>query len=219
MIMKKVLIISGGSIQDTFALNYIKEQQFNFLIAVDAGMDFLYRYNMIPDMMVGDFDSVNPKVLEAYKKQKSIKWRKFQPEKDDTDTEIAILTALEQGADEIHILGGMGSRMDHSMANVCLLGLCMEKEVPAYLIDKQNRIRLIHSQTILKQELQYGDFISLIPFMGKVKGLTLEGFKYPLFDYTMGEYHSIGISNEITKKEAVISLQKGILILIESKDE
>ena len=99
-------------------LKYIEEQQFRYIIAADSGMEFLYKYGKKPDMIVGDFDSVDPAVLEAYRKMDGIEWKVLRPEKDDTDTESAVQTAAELGAEEIHIVGGTGSRLDHSMENM-----------------------------------------------------------------------------------------------------
>ena len=65
---KKILVISGGAIEASFMLKYIEEQQFRYIIAADSGMEFLYKYGKKPDMIVGDFDSVDPAVLEAYRK-------------------------------------------------------------------------------------------------------------------------------------------------------
>ena len=217
--MKKVLLVSGGEIEDAFALQYIKAQSFSHVIAIDSGMEFLYRHGLKPDVIVGDFDSAEASVLEKYRQMPGIEWRKFQPKKDDTDTEIAVLTALEQGAEELHILGALGSRIDHSLANIRLLGFCMEKGVDAYLVDAQNRISMMNQPLEMEKDNQYGKYISLIPFMGDVEGLTLRGFAYPLTDYTMGGYSSIGISNEITEKKATITMEKGTLLLIESRDE
>ena len=217
--MKKVLLVSGGEIEDAFALQYIKAQSFSHVIAIDSGMEFLYRHGLKPDVIVGDFDSAEASVLEKYRQMPGIEWRKFQPKKDDTDTEIAVLTALEQGAEELHILGALGSRIDHSLANIRLLGFCMEKGVDAYLVDAQNRIRMMNQPLEMEKDNQYGKYISLIPFMGDVERLTLRGFAYPLTDYTMGGYSSIGISNEITEKKATITMEKGTLLLIESRDE
>ena len=217
--MKKVLLVSGGEIEDAFALQYIKAQSFSHVIAIDSGMEFLYRHGLKPDVIVGDFDSAEASVLEKYRQMPGIEWRKFQPKKDDTDTEIAVLTALEQGAEELHILGALGSRIDHSLANIRLLGFCMEKGVDAYLVDAQNRIRMMNQPLEMEKDNQYGKYISLIPFMVDVEGLTLRGFAYPLTDYTMGGYSSIGISNEITEKKATITMEKGTLLLIESRDE
>lgn len=216
--MKKVLIISGGKIEEPFAFDYISSHKFNLIIAADSGIEFLYRHQMKPDILVGDFDSADENIVAFYREDSEVEFREFQPEKDDTDTEIAILLAVERGAEEVHLLGGTGSRIDHMMANVALLGLLLERQIPAFLVDAQNRVRLINQRTVLQKDTQYGDYVSLLPFMGDVTGLTLTGFKYPLLDFTMGGCHSIGISNEIKEPEAVIAMKSGCLLVVESKD-
>ena len=138
--------------------------------------------------------------------------------KDDTDTESAVQTAAELGAEEIHIVGGTGSRLDHMLANVYLLGLLREEGISAYLVDAHNRVQVIDQRTVIKRETQYGKYVSLLPFMGAVEGITLKGMKYPLEDYTLDHCHSIGISNEITGEQAEIEFRTGRLVVIESKD-
>ncbi len=221
--MNKVLIVSGGSLDDVFARKYLSEGQFSYVIAADAGMGFFYRsakqgIDKTPDLIVGDFDSTDEEMLEYFKTKKEIEWRTFSSHKDNTDTEIAVLAALEKGAEEVHILGGLGSRMDHSIANIYLLSVLEEQGVCAYLVDEKNRIRIIDKPTVLQKQTQYGKYVSLIPFMGNVTGVTLEGFCYPLKDYNFDHCHSIGISNEIEMSSAKIWLRSGRLLLIESRD-
>ncbi len=90
--------------------------------------------------------------------------------------------------------------------------------MPCYLVDEHNRLRLIREKTVLRRADQYGDFVSLIPLTTRAEGVTLTGFKYPLKDYQMDTFHSIGISNEIISEEAVIELKSGILVLAETRD-
>ena len=146
-----------------------------------------------------------------------IEWKVLRPEKDDTDTESAVQTAAELGAEEIHIVGGTGSRLDHMLANVYLLGLLREEGISAYLVDAHNRVQVIDQRTVIKRETQYGKYVSLLPFMGAVEGITLKGMKYPLEDYTLDHCHSIGISNEITGEQAEIELRTGRLVVIEKE--
>ena len=127
-------------------------------------------------------------------------------------------TAAELGAEEIHIVGGTGSRLDHMLANVYLLGLLREQGISAYLVDAHNRVQVIDQRIVIKKETQYGKYVSLLPFMGAVEGITLKGMKYPLEDYTLDHCHSIGISNEITGEQAEIEFRTGRLVVIESKD-
>ncbi len=216
----QALIISGGHLEDGFAASYIENYDFGLTIAVDSGMSFFYRQGWAPDYIVGDFDSVKPEILQSFLELKEDKPKvlQFQPEKDETDTEIAIRTAIGQGCGAIHILGATGSRLDHVLGNIHLLGMAMERGVEVIMADPNNRIRMVREGLVLKKGGQYGKYVSLLPFTPQVTGLTLTGFKYPLDQYTLECYHSLGVSNEITGEQAEISFRDGVLLVIESKD-
>ena len=120
------LIISGGSLDQEFARSYIRSNPCELTIAVDVGMKFFYDQKMIPDFIVGDFDSVEAEILRSFQRMEGPKKPvvlQFQPEKDETDTELAIRTAIREGSDHIHLLGAAaGNRMDHLIGNIHLLG-------------------------------------------------------------------------------------------------
>lgn len=216
----QALIISGGRLEDGFAASYIENYEFGLTIAVDSGMAFFYRKGWVPDYIVGDFDSVKPEILKSFLAlgEGKPKILQFQPEKDETDTEIAIRTAIGLGCGPIHVLGATGSRLDHVLGNIHLLGMAMEQGVEVVLADPNNRIRMVKEGLVLKRDRQYGKYVSLLPFTPQVTGLTLTGFKYPLDNDTLECYHSLGVSNEITGEQAEISFQDGVLLVIESRD-
>lgn len=214
----KYLIVSGGTVNEGFLTKIVKNGGFDVILAADAGMEALYRDHILPDIIVGDFDSVNPDTLEYFHDKEQIEVCMLNPEKDDTDTEYAIREAIRRGAREIVIVGGTGTRIDHVLGNICLLGIGLEHQVKICLMDEHNRMRMIDQPLTLKKAEQYGKYVSLIPFSEYVQGVTLRGFKYPLTDYTMGGFNSLGISNEIVSEESSISLTSGQLIVIESKD-
>lgn len=214
----KFLIVSGGEATDEFVEEVIKKGGFDVILAADSGMDFLYRTQILPDIIVGDFDSVEPKVLDFFREKEQIDICVLNPVKDDTDTEFAIREAIRRGATDITIIGGTGTRLDHVLGNISLLGIGLEEHVSIELLDAHNRIRMTDHSVILKKKQQYGKYLSLIPYSGEVTGVTLKGVKYPLCDYTMGGFNSLGISNEIVDDEASIELTSGQLLVIESRD-
>ncbi len=214
----RILIISGGRIEDAFADAYIQNYRPQYLIAADGGMDYCRRSNRIPDCIVGDFDSVKPETLEYFQTFPQIIWKQFQPEKDETDTELAMRTAFEHGADELHILGATGSRLDHVLANIQLLYQALIRDIPTYLVDANNRIALVDGERTIKKNEQYGKYVSILPLTTTAEGVTLKGFAYPLTKAVLYSSNSLGVSNEIVDEEAKIELEKGIAIVIESKD-
>ena len=216
--MKNFVIVSGGKISDIFAKQWITGENPNYIIAADSGLEFFCRTEMKPDMIIGDFDSVSKKTLQYFEKKEGIEWRKLNPMKDDTDTEYAIRLAIELGAKRITLLGATGSRLDHVLGNIELLGIGLQAGVEIVILDEHNRIRMISSSVSLKKSEQHGTYVSLLPYSSKVSGLTLKGFKYPLEKFTLTGFCSLGISNEIVDDVAEIIFEDGILIVVEARD-
>lgn len=228
----KVVIISGGHIEDDFALEWLQENKYELLIAADSGMEFLFRNHLVPDVIAGDFDSVGQEAYEhfvgegmedasceeTWKKDKKTEILRLNPIKDDTDTEFVIREAIRRGATSITVLGGTGTRLDHVMGNVHLLGIGLGCNVEIELVDGHNRVRMISSELVLEREKQFGDFVSILPFAGDAKGVTLKGFKYPLDKAVVKSFSSLGISNEIVEDKAVVQVEEGVLLVIESRD-
>lgn len=216
--MKKVVIVSGGKIEDFFVTEWITEQKPDEIIAVDSGMEYFRRTGKKPDLILGDFDSVREETLAYFEKQEGIIWKRLNPVKDDTDTEAALRYAIKTGAEQIVLLGATGSRLDHVLGNIELLGIGLEAGAEILLVDAHNRIRMIKSGIQLKKEEQFGKYVSLIPYSSEVKHLYLKGFKYPLEDFILRGFCSLGVSNEIIADTAEIFFEEGILLVIESRD-
>lgn len=214
----KFLIVSGGSLNKEFVTKVVGQGRYDRILAADSGMNALYAAAVTPDIIIGDFDSADEKILAFFQQNKAIDFCTLNPEKDDTDTEFAIRESIRRGADSITIIGGTGTRLDHVLGNISLLGIGFEEQISMELLDEHNRIRMIQKPLTLEKDAQYGKYVSLIPYGGDVQGITLRGFKYPLSDYTMGGFNSLGISNEIVDEKAVIELTGGSLLVIESHD-
>lgn len=216
--MKKFLIVSGGKTEEDFAKEWIRIYKPDYMIAADSGMEFFRRIEERPNLILGDFDSVSQETLSWFREDEKIEWRKLNPVKDDTDTEFAVRLAIELGAEEITLLGATGSRLDHVLGNIELLGIGLQQGVAISMVDRHNRIRMISSGIRIRKEEQFGKFVSLIPYSKEVTHLYLKGFKYPLADYCLRGFCSLGVSNEIVDEEAEISFDQGILLVIEAKD-
>lgn len=258
----KIAIISGGDIQETFASGFLSEYQADMLIAADRGLDFCLKSGYLPDLVVGDFDSLeHSEVLSACgaedssalwscsKEQntaaitsdsthtdtqdcslasdaaiticgKAVRVLRHRPEKDATDTELAVAQAVECGASEICLLGATGTRLDHVWGNLSLLCRLREKQISGWIVDAYNRISMPFEQEImLSKDGQFGTYVSIFPYGGPVEGLTLKGFHYPLEDFTLEPgTESLCVSNEIDEETAQIRYESGILVIIESRD-
>lgn len=229
----KVLIITGGNIDNDFALDYLKKHKFDKVIAVDGGLkavaffeEKLPKTQFLLTHIVGDFDTVDKAVLERYRDRSDVQIRAFKPEKDYTDTDIALKLAMElcdgQCEDEtdsdnkIVLLGATGTRLDHVLANLQMLRMPMEKGIDAVIVDKHNQIRMIeHAYTLNNC---FGKYVSLIPVSEVLEGVDLVGFKYSLENKTVYLGESLCVSNELTREKGLIRIRKGHALLIESRD-
>ena len=212
----KTLIITGGNSNIEFTKEYFLKYSFDLIIAVDKGLEIIDKLNIKPNYIIGDFDSINKDILKKYENSES-KIIKLNPIKDLTDTHEGINLAIKDGATDIKILGGIGSRLDHTIANIHILKEALDKNINCEIVNENNIIKLINKNTTLKKDNNF-KYISLIPLTTKVTGVTLKGFKYEIENIDLEIGKSLGISNEQIKDVANIELKDGILILIQSND-
>ena len=220
------VIIGGGSLDADVAESIIEKNEPCFLIAADRGLDYCRLMHRLPDVAIGDFDSASSGTTELLPdfEKKGVKIIRLNPVKDDSDLEAALDYALDNTAgDDIYLLGATGTRLDHVIGNLSLLRLAARHDRHCYIIDRNNRIRLVRAgeTVIIKKNEQYGKYVSLLPIFGKCEGVRVTGVYYPLDNATIGDgkyYFTLTISNEITAPVASFSVGKGMLILIEARD-
>ena len=212
------MIISGGSIDDSFALEMFEKINPDITIGVDSGLAFLYHNQVMPTHIVGDFDSVEKEIIAYYKEETEVPIREFNPVKDATDTEIAVRMAIELEVEELWILGATGTRLDHVMANIQVLKIALDVGMKTYIIDNYNRISLAKREICLSKKDAFGPYFSIFPLGGIIEGVNIIGAKYPLQNYTLYPYDSRCVSNQILEKDVHITFPEGILILMETRD-
>lgn len=217
--MKSCLIITGGKLDLAFAASFCRCHTFDLVIAADSGLEAAKELGLIPHMAVGDFDSVSPSVLEEFKKIPYLVWDVHDARKDETDTELALRKAMAYGCSQITVLGATGGRFDHMLANVFLLYGCLKQGVEACILDRQNKIYVIDESHTFYRNRLWGKYISFLPLLGEIKGITLTGFSYPLDDYDLDVASSRCISNELSEETGTITFREGAAICVESKDE
>lgn len=210
----KAVIVCNGAVSD---YNYIKQfiASSDYIISVDGGAGHLRRMQIAPHVLLGDFDSANKRDLQYFIDQ-GIEVYRFPVEKDMTDSELAVEIALEKGANELVFIGALGTRLDHSSANILMLKKFMDMGVKASIIDEYNYIYMYNrSFSIPKVE---GYKLSLVPVSEKVTGVSTSGLKYPLNNATMLMGTSWGISNEFLEDTAAVTIEAGILLVCLSRD-
>ena len=137
----------------------------------------------------------------------------------DADMQAAIDQAKRfQRKNNITILGGTGSRLDHVLGNIQMLKIALDAGIDCQIVDEHNRIRLLNREFAMTEEEQFGEYVSFLPFTPVVEGLTLDGFEYEVEDFTLESGLARGVSNEINAEEIYVTMKNGILMMIESRD-
>lgn len=224
--IKKLLIVSGGSIDVAFTKDYLKKKQYDRIIAADSGLAHCKEVGIEPTDILGDFDSLKNLELLEYYKQKGVPFREFPTRKDYTDTHLAVKYAIDLAPEEVTILGATGTRYDHTLANISLLALLRDKGIEAKIVDAHNEIEMLCGPTeriYSRKDCQNGmnlgkEFFSIIAFSPEVTGIDEEGFSYPLHQATLYNKESVGVSNEIVDEEAVLRVKSGYLIVMRTTD-
>lgn len=188
-------------------------------VGVDRGVFHLLKRGIKPAIAFGDFDSVTPEELSFIESQVTA-LKRFKPEKNETDMELALNWALEQNPNAIRLFGATGGRLDHLLANVQLLFKPLSDGHPAniYLIDRLNDVFLTGPGKYSIKNMETKKYISFIPLSINVADLTLEGFKYPLKNRHISLGSTLCISNELVNEYGTFSFSEGILIVIRSRD-
>ncbi len=214
--IKNIYIFAGGIIDDK--ISNINFSQNDLLIAVDSGAEALFAEGITPHYFLGDFDSLDSFLYEEIKQSYSERIVHFPSEKNETDSELALQFALKLAPEKIILYGATGTRIDHIWANINILLQAEKQGVHAVIRDAHNRIQLLLPEQTLKIVKDDYHFLSLLSFSEEVKGLRGTGFKYPLENLTLKLGSTRGLSNALIGEQAALSIDEGILLVIESKD-
>lgn len=210
---KTIAIVAGG-ILDAALLPHIRKA--GFVIGVDRGALWLITHKIMPDVAIGDFDSVTT----AEKKRihdKSGVYIEYQPEKDATDLELAIDHVIPLRPKEVVLFGVLGRRFDHTMAAIHMLLRLESHNIYGLIVDNFSKINIVRrQQTVLKSSAY--PYISVLPVTSTAT-VTLKGFAYNLVRTPLRAGSSLGISNRIFGKSAVITVHQGQALVIRSSDQ
>lgn len=199
--MKRCFIFSAGSFYG------LRERPGpgDLVLAADAGYETCRRLGIVPDLLLGDFDSMEqpadfPRV------------RRVPVEKDDTDTLLAVKTALEKGCQEIYVYGGTGGkRLDHTLANLQTLLYLRRHGARGYLYDNDFLWTVLENETLLlRKEVEWG-LVSVFCLGDRAEGVSLTGLQYPLENGVLTADVPVGVSNHILEPAATVSVRRGAL--------
>lgn len=210
--MEKVraVIISHGRINNwDFYRQFIKPE--DIVICADGGANHAFKLDLIPQLIIGDMDSISAEVMQFYS-QKKVEIKRFSAEKNKTDTELALDYALALNeVDRVIVMAAVGDRVDHTWANVYLLSKGAPKGKSCAIVESNCRIYFVDKTLSLKGKP--GDIVTILPFGSVAEGVTLEGFRYPLQKGKLIGASSLGVSNELIDQKAQINVNKGCLLV------
>ena len=204
---KKCSVIAGAHISDTSVLDNAKG---TYVICADGGYDTAIRCGIVADVLIGDFDTLSALPSDG------CEIIAYAPEKDDTDTMLAIKLAIERGYTDITIYGAVGGRLDHTYANIQSLEY-IDKQGCRGMLAGDNEIVYVQSADRAEYNRANGCYFSVFSLSDKCEGIYLEGVKYPLCDAVLERSFPLGVSNEITADMAIIRKSSGKLLIIIAK--
>ena len=210
-----VLIFANGDLIKPEWIQRMAETA-GMIIAADGGLQHILDLGLVPDMLIGDLDSVTPEQVQ-WAVEQGVEIRLFPSDKDETDLELALIAAAETGRHRIVIVGALGGRLDQTLSNVLLLHLPILTNLDVRIDDGSQEVILVREK--LELEGKPGDLVSLLPLSPIVRGITTSGLKYPLNDESMIFFHSRGLSNRMLGDSARIEFQSGVLICIHERQE
>lgn len=205
---RRAFIYAAGEYtpEDIKLYKRIKAKEDDLVICADGGYDALYFTGIVPDVVIGDFDSLKMPV------PKDIPTIKYPKDKDKTDLEICIDYALENSCDTVFILGAIGGRPDHTLGAFCALNYAMEHNLDAMILNGKSRVYLVDREIEIPREKF--DYVSLIPCTEKVTGVYSLGLKFELNGRELVRSSSLGMSNEFYNNTAKIKIESGLLYVI-----
>lgn len=211
--MTGVVVCSGSIIDYKYLGKYFTMA--DIVICADGGARHLRNFGVLPDILVGDLDSILQSDYQVYLAA-GVEIIKYPAEKDMTDAQLAVELAVERGCDTVIILGALGSRLDHSISNVFLLKRLLDAGVKGIIADEHNEAALTDSSMHIRKE--DGVKLSLLPLSANVTGITTKGLYYPLENALLETGSTRGVSNEFTEDTASVSIDRGMLLVIKSRD-
>jgi thiamine pyrophosphokinase len=204
------LIVAGGEPPGKELLHGLALKA-DMIIAADKGAQYCLESGITPGLVVGDMDSLDQGSVDALSAL-GVAMQRVNADKDQTDTEIALDEAIQRGAKHVEILGAIGDRIDHTLANIHLLRKALQHRIEARITSETQQVFLVDSsETIIGSK---GLTVSFLPLTEQVEGISLTGFLYEIEDASMQIGKTYGISNVVTSDQACVKVGKGILLAV-----
>lgn len=209
--MRIVIVANAPVVADPRLIDCIDRA--DMVIAADGGGVVLHGLGRAPQLLIGDLDSIDTPSY-AFFHTSGTEIRRYPPEKDETDLELALQAAVAYGAHDIALFCVLGGRWDHTLATIAMLSMPMLSAIRVRIYADGQVISLIRDAVVIHGAI--GDVVSLLPMTPTVNGITTTGLAYPLTDATLYVERSRGVSNVLTANEATVVIRDGLLLLVQS---
>jgi thiamine pyrophosphokinase len=209
--MKRAVIFANGRMETPPP--FIKEiHESDVIIAADGGTQHCKSLSIMPNVIIGDLDSIDSKDLAIYQ-QAGVKIIQHPSHKDETDLELALLLTVKYEITQVYVIGALGARWDMTIANVLILANPEFSRLSIHLLDGSQELIILRGKSQLNINGKPGAMISLIPISGDVPGITTQGLEYALRNETLSFGATRGVSNVFANDHAELSVTDGILLI------
>ncbi len=210
--MKRAIVFANGRMETppTILTNIHPS---DFIIAADGGTHHCKLLGITPNVIIGDFDSLDQKEIATYR-QVGVEIIQYPIHKDETDLELVLHFTIEQEITDVDIIGALGDRWDMTLANILLMAHPIFSKLKIRLLDGSLELYLLRENEHLEIYGRVGDQLSLIPLAGDAHGITTHGLEYPLNDETLYFGSARGVSNVFMHDQVQIFVREGILLSI-----
>jgi thiamine pyrophosphokinase len=209
----RAIVFVNGHVADYEALSrWVKPD--DYLICADGGVVHCLAIGRRPNVVVGDMDSVDAGTLDRLRSD-DVVFERHPRSKDQTDLELALKRALNDGADDVLILGALGGRLDQTLANILILAQS-RWPIPVRVAEGGQIAEVLQEGESVRLAGPPGSLVSLIPLCPEVTGITYTGLEYELTDATLGLGSTRAISNVVAKQPATITIRTGLALIVQT---
>jgi thiamine pyrophosphokinase len=211
-ISRRAVIVANGHLADPDrARQHIRPG--DWIICADGGARHVRAMDLIPHVVVGDLDSLDP-TLRADLEAAGVRFEMHPTRKDETDLELALHLAAAEGVGEVDVLGAVGGRLDQTLANLLLLTRPDWDSMRIRVIEDDEVAWLVHDGGTTPIEGSVGDTLSLVPLSPTVTGVTLQGVEWPLSHATLQLGSTLTISNVLAAPVAHLKIDRGLVLIV-----
>lgn len=208
--MKRCILLTGGP-DDGCERLQISQKSGDLVIACDSGYEKALKLGILPHIMLGDFDSYTGEI------DPSAEVITVPARKNDTDTMLGLRTGLARGYRKFLIVGGLGGRLDHTIANIQSLSFLLDHEATGEIVTEKTHVRMIRNSSITIDPLP-GRHLSVFAFGGVCTGVDLIDVSYPLTNHTLDTSFALGVSNAFTDRPAKVCVKNGTLLIVTTNE-